>query len=80
MNGLRIYVYQRGPAQWCADSVFYTRRAGGPYYQWHYEELRGCWLGSRMQSFDLSKVELVSAHWKQLPTALKVTLGEHYVD
>jgi hypothetical protein len=78
MNQLRIFIYQKAPG--CADPVFYTRRAGGPYYQWRYEELRGRWLGSRMHSVDLSTNELVLAQWKQLPTELKASLGEHYVD
>ena len=80
MNGLRVYIEQKRPDKWRADLVFYSRRAGGPYYQWRYEELRGRWLGSRMHSFDLPMTELVSAPWKELPIALKASLGEHYVD
>lgn len=80
MNGLRVYVDQQEPGKWSPDPVFYTRRAGGPYYRWRYEELRGRWLSSRMHSVDLPVTELVSAPWKELPTALKAVLGEHYVD
>jgi len=80
MNGLRIYIDQKKPGRWCADPVFYTRRAGGPYYRWQYEELHGRWLGSRMHSFDFPVTELVSAPWKELPAALRARLGEHYVD
>ena len=78
MNGLRVYVDPRRSETRCA--VFYTRRAGGPYYRWQYEEFHGHWLGSRMHAFDLPVTELVSAAWKEIPAALKTTLDEHYVD
>ena len=78
MNSLRIYIDQKGREASCA--IFYTRRAGGPYYRWQYEELRGQWLGSRMHAFDLPVAELVSAPWKEVPAALKSTLDGHYVD
>lgn len=77
MNGLRVYIDLK-PDAWCG--VFYTRRAGGPYYRWRYEELRGQWLGARMQAFELTVTELVSAAWKEIPAALKSRLDEHYVD
>ena len=78
MNGLRIYIDLRRPDTSCA--VFYSRRAGGPYYRWRYEELRGQWLGSRMRAFELPGTELVSAPWEAVPAALKSSLDEHYVD
>jgi hypothetical protein len=78
MNGLRVYIDLKRSAALCA--VFYTRRAGGPYYRWRYEDLRGQWLGSRMRAFELPVMELVSAPWKEVPTALKSSLDEHYVD
>ena len=78
MNSLRIYIDQKGRDPSCA--IFYTRRAGGPYYRWRYEELRGQWLGARMNAFDLPVAELVSSPWKEVPAALKSTLDGHYVD
>ncbi len=80
MNGLRIYIDQKKPDTGFGDPVFYTRRDFGPYYRWRFEQLRGRWLCSRMHSFDLPMTELVSAPWKELPTALQASLGEHYVD
>jgi len=77
MNGLRVYVDLERPA-WCA--VFYTRRAGGPYYRWRYEERRGEWLYSRMHAADLVVTELVSAPWKEIPAGLRTTLDLHYVE
>lgn len=78
MNGLRVYINLTRPGASCA--VFYTRREGGPYYCWRYEELSGHWLGSRMHAFNLPVAELVSAPWKEVPAALKSSLGQHYVD
>jgi hypothetical protein len=80
MNGLRIYIDLRRPDTSRADPVFYTRRAGGPYYRWRYEELRGQWLGSRMKPYDLTVMELVSAPWKGIPPALRTSIDEHYID
>ena len=78
MNGLRVYIDQKKRGTWCA--VFYSRRAGGPYYRWRYEDLRGQWLGSRMHASELPVTELVAAPWKEVPAALKASLDGHYVD
>ena len=78
MNGLRVYVDLKPPETRC--TVFYTRRAGGPYYRWRFEELSGQWLGSRMHAVELPVAELVSAPWKEVPAALKSSLDAHYVD
>jgi hypothetical protein len=78
MNGLRVYIDQTKRGTWCA--VFYSRRAGGPYYRWRYEDLRGQWLGSRMHASELPVTELVSTPWKEVPAALKASLDGHYVD
>jgi hypothetical protein len=80
MNGLRVYVDFKRPDPWWGGAIFYTRRAGGPFYRWRYEELVDRWLGSRMNVCDLTLSELVSAPWKRIPAALKKTLDEHYVD
>jgi hypothetical protein len=78
MNGLRVYIDPKRSDNLCA--VFYTRRAGGPYYRWRYEEFRGQWLSSRIRAVELPVIELVSTPWKEVPTALKSSLDEHYVD
>ena len=80
MNGLRIYINQKTLGTWLVEPIFYTRRAGGPYYRWRYEELRGEWLCSRMHAGDLAVRELVSAPWKEIPADLKTTLDLHYVE
>ena len=78
MDGLRVYIDLKRSDTLCA--VFYTRRAGGPYYRWRYEELRGQWLGSRMRDFELPVMELVSTPLREVPTALKSSIDEHYID
>ena len=78
MNGLRVYTNLKRPGHFCA--VFYTRRAGGPYYRWRYEGLHGKWQGSRIRAVELPGMDIVSTPWKEVPTALKSSLGEHYVD
>ncbi|HET6976212.1 MAG TPA: hypothetical protein VFI24_07810 [Pyrinomonadaceae bacterium] len=78
MNDLRVYIDIRRKPALCA--VFYTRRAGGPYYRWRYEELRGQWLSSRMSAGELLVIELVSTPWKDVPTGLKSSLDGHYVE
>ncbi len=78
MNGVRVFTDLKSRDTWCA--VFYTRREGGPYYRWLYEEHRGRWLGSRMHAYELPVTELVLAPWSDIPAALKSSLDGHYVD
>ena len=78
MHGLTVYIDLKRSETLCA--VFYTRRAGGPYYCWRYEELRGKWLGSRIHAIAVPEMELISTPWKEVPIALKSSLDEHYVD
>ena len=80
MKGLRVYLNLRRADPRGGALIFYTQRAGGPYYRWQYEELSGEWLCSRMHASDLTLTELVLAPWKGIPAALKSTLDLHYVD
>jgi hypothetical protein len=80
MKGLRVYLNLKRADPHGGGLIFYSQRAGGPYYRWQYEELRGEWLCSRMHAGDLSLTELVSAPWKDIPAALKTTLDQHYVE
>jgi len=79
MKGLRVYLSKRANPLGGA-LIFYSQRAGGPYYRWRYEEFRGEWLCSRMHGSDLTLAELVSAPWKDIPALLKTTLDQHYVE
>ena len=78
MNGVTVFIELKSSDTLYA--VFYTRRAGGPYYRWRYEELHGKWQGSRIRAVELPGMDIVSTPWKEVPTALKSSLGEHYVD
>ena len=80
MKGLRVYLDLKRPDPQGRGLIFYSQRAGGPYYRWRYEELRGQWLCSRMNAGDLTMTELVSAPWKDIPAALKTTFDQHYVE
>lgn len=80
MTGLRVYRNLQKSATHSAGRIFYTRRAGGPYYRWSYEELRGQWLPSRLHATDMESMELVHARWNNVPPALKSRLSEHYMD
>jgi hypothetical protein len=79
MKGLRVYLCKRANPHG-EGHIFYSQRAGGPYYRWRYEDLRGQWLSSRMHVCDLTLTELVSAPWKDIPATLKTTLDQHYVE
>ena len=79
MKGLRVYLSRRANPLG-GSLIFYSQRAGGPYYRWRYEELRGEWLCSRMHGGDLTLTELVFAPWKDIPVLLKTTLDQHYVE
>ena len=80
MQGLRVYVDLKRTDPQVAGLIFYSQRAGGPYYRWRFEELRGEWLSSRMHAGDLIVTELVYAPWNEIPATLKTTLSLHYVE
>jgi hypothetical protein len=80
IKGLKVYLDLKRADPQGGGLIFYSQRAGGPYYRWQYEELRGGWLSSRVHAGDLIVTELVSAPWKEIPAALKSTLDSHYVE
>ena len=80
MKGLRVYLDLKRVDPEGSRLIFYSQRAGGPYYRWRYEEVRGEWLCSRMHAGEITMTELVSAPWKDIPAALKTTLDHHYVE
>ena len=77
MNGLRVYTDTEGLG---GREVFYSRRADGPYYRWHYDEVLGHWHSSRLSLSELAHRALSVASWKAVPTALKASLSEHYLE
>lgn len=86
MNGLRVYINpvngngqqkQHGQQQ---QREFYSRRADGPYYRWHYQDEFGRWHGARVSLSNLTLRVLSIASWESVPKALQVKLGEHYLE
>ena len=80
MKGVRVYFNLKRTDPLGGGVIFYSQRAGGPYYRWRFEERRGEWRCSRMHAGDLITTQLVSAPWKEIPVALKTTLDQHYVE
>ena len=78
MRGLRIYVNPIGVR---AESViFYSRRADGPYYRWHYETESGQWCCSRVHLPVLTLRVLSVTTWRNVPSTLRARLTEHYLE
>ena len=80
MNGLRVYFDPVGTDRPGAQRMFYSRREGGPYYCWLYEEAQGQWCYSRVHLPELALRALCLAKWKTVPTELQTRLGEHYLE
>jgi hypothetical protein len=80
MNGLRVYtsaVIARPEAE---ISSFFTRKGGGPIYQWNFDDGRGVWHCSRLHSSELTPKTFALARWKSLPLSLRARLNEHYIE
>ena len=80
MRDLRVYVDPLNAGARGARSAFYSRRADGPVYRWHYEEEAGRWRFSRVRlsKFDLRVLCVTS--WGAIPVTLRARLGEHYLE
>ena len=78
MNGLRIYTNAGGLDAPLGREVFYSHRAGGPYYRWCLEKKSGQWRFSRVHPFGSTLKALRATNLKDTPTALRVKLDEHY--
>ena len=80
MTELRVYVNPVGAGTPDGRAVFYTRRAAGPYYRWHYEEETGAWRASRVGLSNLTLRALDVSNWQTVPAALQARLLKHYLD
>ena len=80
MAELRVYVNPPGVSLAGGQGVFYSRRAHGPFYRWHYEEAADVWRSSRVRLSDLTLRSLSSANWQNVPDTLQAMLGKHYLD
>lgn len=77
MSGLQVYINTVGADM---PGVFYSRRAGGPYYRWCFEEEIVRWRSSRVHPSALALKAFCLANWKTVPPALQVRLDEHYLE
>jgi len=80
MNGLRMFIVDRGVSTTERYPVFYSRRSDGPYYRWSYEQNLQRWRSLRVHAAELQLLNLCVWAWKDIPRSLKSSLGEHYVE
>lgn len=78
MNRLRIYTNVGSTGTLFGGQVFYSHRAGGPYYCWSYEQKPGRWRFSRVHPSVSTLRALRVANLKDTPAALQTKLDEHY--
>jgi hypothetical protein len=77
---LRVYLDPSALNARGEPTVFYSRRADGPYYCWFYVEKTGQWDVSRVNLSRLNLKALCVASWKLIPITLQARLIEHYLE
>lgn len=80
MNGLRVYIRNTVAQADAGAPAFYSRKGGGPFYRWHYDEDVAMWRCSRVNSAALTAKSFDVASWKSLPNSLRTRLSEHYIE
>ena len=80
MNGLRIYIRDVVARSDNRIAAFYSRKGGGPFYQWQYDDKLAVWRCSRLNCSPLTPHEFCTATWKSLPLSLQARLSEHYIE
>lgn len=80
MKELRVYTNLTSEDSSCNQTMFYSRRADGPYYLWFFENGQRRWQFSRVHISSLNLKELCVANWQAVPIALQARLSEHYLD
>jgi len=80
VNGLRVYIRAVVSQPDGGVSAFYSRKGGGPFYQWWYDDTESVWHCSRVSSSVLTPKSFYLASWKSLPPSLRVRLSEHYIE
>ncbi len=79
MDKLRVYFNPEGAHAGDGQRDFYSRRAGGPFYRWRFEEELGRWRGSRVRLQPPTLRTLCVANRGTVPPALRERLDEHYL-
>lgn len=80
MKDLRLYLDPSDLNARGESTMFYSRRADGPYYSWFYVEKIGQWHVSRVHLSRLNLRALCVASWKIIPITLQAKLIEHYLE
>jgi hypothetical protein len=80
VNGLHLFIANRGTNITANIPVFYSRRYDGPYYRWSYDERMKQWRPSRMHAIQLQELTLCVSKLEQCPVSLKKSLAEHYLE
>ena len=80
MNGLRVYTSALVAHSEAEISSFFTRKGGGPFYQWKFNDGLGVWHCARLNSSELTPKTFALAKWKSLPLSLRAKLNEHYIE
>ena len=78
MNALRIYTDTGDVGTPAGREVFYSHRPGGPYYRWCIEKDSGQWRFARVHPFGSTLKAFRVTNLKDMPTALRTKLDEHY--
>ena len=77
-QGTHLYIDTVGLESPTVPGIFYSRRGGGPYYRWDYDERSERWHGSRVSPDSLPKS--LRAAGRIVPAALRTELLNHYQD
>jgi hypothetical protein len=80
MNELRIYTNIQVPETRGGFPVFYSRREGGPYYRWSYDDAARNWQAGRVLPATVSPRAFATTAWKEVPNLLKRSIADHYQD
>ena len=80
MGGLQIYIDSVFKGLTSESIDYYSRRAGGPFYRWRFEEESGQWSFSRVHPTILALRGFSAASWKAVPLALQARLDQHYLE
>lgn len=79
MDKLRVYFNPESAHADGGQGVFYSRREGGPFYRWRFEEELGRWRGARVHPHLPTLKTLCVANRGAVPPALQERLDEHYL-
>ena len=80
IGGLQIYTNPVSAGLTNGTGDFYSRREGGPFYRWRFEEESGRWCFSRVHPTSSTLRGFSAANWKVVPLALQASLDQHYLD